>query len=190
MLKKYFVVALLTLCLAVTLFSLIPIGGSQAPAPSNSRMAIAGELGMYDYDPWCDVNDDDIIDIADMSIEVDKFLTTGDTTKNVTITRHANKLAYSATLQPISAHDYFVTPDISIEEYSKITVCIYTTASSNRYWLGTSHWGGYLFYVDDVTNFGTYLVKTYDVPNEAIRVIIYNGDASQSVVSVDIYLIP
>jgi len=60
--KKQLVIAVIAvLCLAVTLFVTIP-----------TRSQTGTE-----YDPWVDVNDDGSIDMADISIAIDKFMTSG-----------------------------------------------------------------------------------------------------------------
>jgi predicted secreted protein len=59
--RKGLIIAILaTLCLAVTLFATVPTK-SQTGA----------------YDPWVDVNDDGSIDMADISIAIDDFMTSG-----------------------------------------------------------------------------------------------------------------
>lgn len=60
--KKGLIIAILaTLCLAVTLFATIPTRSQSGSS----------------YDPWVDVNDDGSIDMADISIAIDSFMTTG-----------------------------------------------------------------------------------------------------------------
>jgi hypothetical protein len=59
--KKGLIIAVLaTCCLAVTLFATV-----------STRSQSGG------YDPWVDVNDDGSIDMADISIAIDNFMTSG-----------------------------------------------------------------------------------------------------------------
>jgi hypothetical protein len=68
--KDVVIVALVTLCLTATLFLIVPI-----------RSQTSGT-----YDPWKDSNDDGKINILDAIGLAGAFGTTGDPTKNVTVT--------------------------------------------------------------------------------------------------------
>jgi hypothetical protein len=69
MIRKDVLLAILaTLCLTVTLFSLAPVRSIQP------------------YDPWADLDDNGFIDIKDVSGVARLYGTTGDSTKNVTVT--------------------------------------------------------------------------------------------------------
>jgi len=57
--------------------------------------------GIWPYEPWWDVNADGVIDIQDVARVSGAFGTFGDSTKNVTVAGHANKLAYSISDQYI-----------------------------------------------------------------------------------------
>jgi hypothetical protein len=69
--KDLLIAVLATFCLTATLFMIIPTRSSP---------------GSNDYDAWSDINDDGSIDMADIAIAIDKFMTNGDTTKNVNVT--------------------------------------------------------------------------------------------------------
>jgi hypothetical protein len=69
--KDLIIAVLVTFCLAVTLFAVIPIKSSSS---SNA------------YDPWLDLNDDGVIDPTDLGMLGTSWSTTGDPTKNVNIT--------------------------------------------------------------------------------------------------------
>jgi hypothetical protein len=161
---------LLTFCLTTTL-SMIDTTKSQ------------------EYNPWADLNGDGKIDILDVVQVTGIYATTGDPTKNVTIAGRANKLAYSVAIN-VAAYSYLYSSWISVNGYSKVSVCISNNANHNRYMLATSHNGGYTFYADNQTDFGTDLVKTYDVPNEQIQVQFTNLATYEVALYMDIYLIP
>ena len=82
--KKDLIIAVLaTFCLTATLFIILP---SRSAEP---------------YNPWADVSGpimgepDGTINMRDINYEIMRFNTLGDTTKNVTIAGHANKLAFT-----------------------------------------------------------------------------------------------
>jgi hypothetical protein len=172
MLKKYFVAALLSFCLAVTLFSLISTSGSQAPANS-SRTPIAGEPGMYDYDSWCDVNHDGVIDIADMSIEVDKFLTIGDPTLTVDI---INSFSANTTNYYISAGSY-QNIYVWTEGFKEITLGFYPTSgtcSIEVYWYEGKAIGGVFYLEQTFASISANTLKVLSIHGSELKLIVYN----------------
>ncbi len=143
------------------------------------------------WDSWLDTNDDGIIDITDIATIISNYGTMGDTTKNVTVARRSNKLAYNVSGQLVVAEGTFYTPWISVDGYSKVSICLYTSALSNYYQLETRHEGGFVFYADTRTNFVFDIVETYDVPNEQIRIFFRNDEAIDNKhIWIDIYLVP
>jgi hypothetical protein len=158
--KKYLIIAVLaTFCLTATLFMVVP-----TKSQSGS------------YDPWTDVNGDGSIDMADISLGIEGFMSNGDATKpvNVTnwptsqpvnITGHATKLVIAASFGALSAGQEWWSPNILVDGYSKVT-----------------------FKFEQVSNFDFIFVKTYDVPNKYIIIVVYNGGAYTAQLFVDIYL--
>lgn len=67
--KDLIIAVLLTFCLTATLFTIIPTHSQVNP-----------------YDPWCDLNEDGVIDITDVVMATSRYRSTGDPTKNVTVT--------------------------------------------------------------------------------------------------------
>jgi hypothetical protein len=68
--KRVLIAAVLaTFCLTATLFMIVPTRSQ----PSS-------------YDPWTDVNDDGTIDMADIAVSINSFMTSGDPTKPVNVT--------------------------------------------------------------------------------------------------------
>ena len=171
--RKDMIFAILTtFCLSALMFAVIPIRGG------------------LPYDPWSDIDDSGKIDMKDIGNVAARFMTSGDSAKNVTIAGHANKLAYTNSTT-VSGNSYFLTPFISVDGYSKVTICIYNTATNNFYRLSTYHFeSASSFYVDTATDFGNDLVKTYDVPNQQIRVRFDNNDGNSRNLHIDVYLIP
>jgi hypothetical protein len=155
---------------------------------------IGSKPGIGEYDPWNDLNSDGTVDIYDAINLAGTYGTSGDPTKNVTIAGHANKLVYSVEEQPVPAGGYFLSPSISVDGYSKMTVSIYEynpPTSFNRYQLAARHFNSSNFFgVDTQFNITLGLVKTYDVPNQEIVVGLFNYDTKQSYVWIDVYVIP
>ena len=179
MIRKDVVIAVLaTFCLTSTLF-MITTSKSQS--------------GVGEYNPWADYNGDGTIDIFDIVPVAVSFGATGDSTKNVTIAGHANKLAFTVSTV-IDTNGVYATEWIPIDGYSKVTVCIDNNEPVppiiNFYTLWTAHYGGPSFVVDQIANFGNSLVKTYDVPNQQIYVEFQNGPTYPATVTIDVYLIP
>jgi hypothetical protein len=71
--KDLVIVVLATLCLILTLFTILPTHSSSSTAA-------------LEYDPWIDVNGDGKIDITDVAMTSGSFGTYGDSTRNVNVT--------------------------------------------------------------------------------------------------------
>ncbi len=168
--KDLIIAVLLTFCFTATLFMV---------ATTRSQ----------EYDPWADLNGDGKIDILDVVGVTGIYATTGDPAKNVTIVNWPkNNLAYSVDTT-VGGFAGFESPYINTAGYSKISICIYTSAAQNTYTLHARHRTLTLdFNVDYAENMMFY-VKTYDVPNEQVLVSFFNADASSRYLNLDIYLI-
>ena len=141
------------------------------------------------YDSWSDLDADGDIDIFDIVKIAGAYGTMGDPAKNVTISGHANRLAYTVTTT-VAASGFFYSGFISVDGYAKVTVCLYSNAADNTYRLETRSHGGFIFYVDSRSDISTDLVQTYDVPNEEIQIVFFNGDTGARAFNLDVYLIP
>jgi hypothetical protein len=172
--KKHLLVAvLITFCLTFVLFSVTPTRSANNP-----------------YDPWLDTNDDGTINMRDIGAVVSAFGGTGDPAKNVTITGLANRLAYSIEHQYIDGGSSWSSPHISVDGYSKMTVSIYADGGSNTYRLFAGHrLSSFDFQVDEISDFGGYLVRTYDVPNQDILIKLTKAYGPEYV-WIEVYLIP
>jgi len=169
--RDIIVTALLTFCMTATLFMILPTRSQE-------------------YDPWADLNEDGIIDIFDVVGVTGIYETTGDTTKNVTVANWpSNKLAYSIETS-VGGFAGFESPYISVASYSKISICIWNDAADDQYWLYARHRGGWDFTADYAENMPNNLVKTYDAPNDEIRVRFFNVDSGSRNLKLDVYLIP
>jgi hypothetical protein len=183
--KKYLIIAVLaTFCLTATLFMVVP-----TKSQSGS------------YDPWTDVNGDGSIDMADISLGIEGFMSNGDATKpvNVTnwptsqpvnITGHATKLVIAASFGALSAGQEWWSPNILVDGYSKVAVSVSLNQATNSLVMfGYDGVGPVnMFKFEQVSNFDFIFVKTYDVPNKYIIIVVYNGGAYTAQLFVDIYL--
>jgi hypothetical protein len=177
MIRKEVMIVLITFCLTATLFSIIPVGS----------------LGVREYNPWYDINDDGKIDLKDYYGVGLKYATTGDSTKNVTIAGRASKLITLANGEPIPAISWFTSDPISVDGYSKISISIGFTEPEFDYYLWTGHDpSNTLFVADqgDETTLGKINCKTYDVMNTYIKIRVRNPGAYEGYLNLDVYLIP
>lgn len=111
--KDAVIVALATLCLTVTLFSIIPVMSTPV------------------YDAWKDVNDDGVIDVKDWQLVKIAIPSMGDPAKNVTVTnwQPTHKVMHYISKENISftsgSASFFnwsgIVPNIYAEGYSRIT---------------------------------------------------------------------
>jgi hypothetical protein len=103
--KDAVIVALASLCLTVTLFSIIP--AMSAPV----------------YDTWKDVNDDGVIDAKDWQLIKIAIPSIGDPTKNVNVTNWPIKRTLNASLAYNLVIDgYPVYLEANVDGYSKMTL--------------------------------------------------------------------
>jgi hypothetical protein len=71
------------------------------------------QSGIRDYDTWTDVNGDGVIDMADISMVIDKFMASGDTTRNVNVTNFPEDrpLTVKKGIEKITIIDFFSAGD-------------------------------------------------------------------------------
>jgi hypothetical protein len=92
--KRELIIAVLsTLCLITTLFTVLPTNSS------------------YEYDPWTDIDNDGSIDMADISIVIDNFMTSGTPMNKTALllevqTARAHNETYSTSLETRSGYDW------------------------------------------------------------------------------------
>ena len=175
--KRVLIIAVLaTFCLTATLFMVVP-----------TRSQTGG------YDPRYDVNGDGKIDMADISTEVEAFMSSGDPTLPVNITGHATQLIKVAEYGMINVSSSWGSSRILVDGYAKFSVNVYYMGYNgpNEYKLYKvdNYTCGINFLVDDVINFSSVLVKTYDVTNKYVLIMILNDGDLPVPMYVDIYLI-
>ena len=141
------------------------------------------------YNPWYDLDENGIINIFDVVALAGTYGTTGNPGKNVTIAGRMSTLAYSFS-GLVEPHMMLSTGWIAVDGYSKLAICLANGALDNSLYVRARHTGGSEFFVESLFDFGADLVKTYDVPNQEIRVIFSNNDATAKSLALDIYLIP
>ncbi len=145
-----------------------------------------------EYDPWIDSNEDGSVDIFDAIMLANVFGTTGDPTKNVTVTGHANKLIKAAYRVSVPSGDAWGNTIYTvIDGYSKVTVLIATSDFPNHLYIYCSGIppNRVLFLIEDVSDFGANFVKTYDVMNQEMNIRFVNLHTDPVEITVQIYLI-
>jgi hypothetical protein len=177
LLKRDLIVAvLLTFCLTVTLFKVLPIGSQSAG----------------DYDPWLDYNSDGLIDMRDIGASSRAFATSGDSTRNVTITNWpAGESTTVWWFEPLVSggiqsdhynasgmgHLHIQTMGVNMNGDETITVRVY-----GRIWNpsgGSAHIEAYAITLSIPTT--TVTSVTIPVPNEQFRFTAYlTGSGSPS----------
>ena len=112
--KDLIIVALATFCLTATLFMI--------------RTSWSGS----DWDPWVDIKEDGTVDIYDAITLANAYGTSGDTTKNVTVTNWPVKRTLNASL----ADNWVIDGsqawqlEANVEGYSKVTLVMKMETSS------------------------------------------------------------
>jgi len=148
---------------------------------------LSSQQSVKEYDPWVDYNEDGKIDIRDIATAAIKFGTEGDPTKNVTIVKHATKLIKVAEQVELLPEIVWTSGFIPTDGYSKVTVLIKMSVTSNAYTLfaydGSEDWT-----MDHVDNFSLHLVRTYDVPNQYVAINVMNNAAWTTYMSCSVYL--
>lgn len=146
--------------------------------------------GSREYDPWLDYNEDGIIDMADISMNIEAFMTTGNPAKNVTVTNWPITLNVSiipttlnltlAINRDVGTSGHWYTQEIS--GYRQATVGIHSFAIPARlivkvYWIigGVEllyhEWS--LASLEDV-------IETFIVQSEVLKIYVATDQGSGS----------
>jgi len=146
------------------------------------------------YDPWVDYNGDGTVNYLDVYSLLIAYGLSGDPTKNVTVVGHASKLLQIAYAVYIPPATQWSSGKIWIDGYAKITVLIALSGSATANSLSIFAFdstGSPGWLVDGTYNFngGDGFVKTYDVMNQQIEILVYNGGTQPYPVFVDVYLV-
>lgn len=112
--KRELVIAILTLCLTATLFTILPAGSKYSTS------------GMGEYDPWLDSNEDGRINILEAIILGGSFGTAGDPTKNVNVINWPTKRTLNASLADnlVIGDGEWQELEANVEGYSKVTLVL------------------------------------------------------------------
>jgi hypothetical protein len=177
--KKDIVLAILaSFCLAVTLFSLAPVRSAQP------------------YDPWSDIDDNGKIDMKDIGNVAARFMTAGDSTKNVTVTNWpVDRPSLNQTLGSgiLPANGMWWSEQADIDGYR--TYYLYVQSVSVP--IGAC----YVYFTaggiegrEDKGNLGgpsIFILGPYDVKGLKIRVLLFSGSSvDDGPVSVGLYALP
>lgn len=142
-----------------------------------------------EYDPWLDSNEDGIIDVNDLSPLGQSYGSSGDPTKNVTIVKHASQFLRVATNEPVGPAGMWTSGWIWVDGYSKVTILIYLTTSSNELLVDVADSGlDWSWQIDHAVGFPNTFIKTYDVVNLQIHISVYNTGGSTAYMFADVYL--
>jgi len=161
--RRIVIAAIFAFCLTITLFLAVP----------TRSIPTVGE-----YDPWADINDDGKVDIKDISYSARLFGTTGDSTKNVTVTNFPIKRTLNASLADnlvIDGIPYYL--EANVEGYSKVTLVmnvVYIEGSpmlgvNIRFIIGGVHTPA--IYTNNTLTVGRYfLLQSYEVIGPTIEI--------------------
>jgi len=120
--KDLVIVVLATLCLILTLFTILPTHSSSSTAA-------------LEYDPWIDVNGDGKIDITDVAMTSGSFGTYGNSTKNVNVTNwpaqqntvtHNDVYQWSTYIEGLAQGQLYYFSNAT-EGYSEMTLTVFST---------------------------------------------------------------
>jgi hypothetical protein len=162
--KKYLIIAVLaTFCLTATLFMIVP-----------TRSQSGG------YDARTDVNGDGTIDMADISIGIDGFMTSGDPTLNVNVTNWPVGRTLNATL----ADNLVIPAGESVElyadvnGYSKVTLVLNLVTSETlivyiNFQVGGA-WTPLIYSNNTLATGNHFLLRSYEVIGQTILIVLDN----------------
>ncbi len=139
------------------------------------------------YDPWFDHDSDGDIDIFDIVPPANAYGTTGNPAKNITITGHATELVTLANNFLMPEAYIWDSGTINVDSYSHVTVLVHIGTNNNGIDIFARATSYYL--VESASNFNGYWCKTYEVMAPNLHIWIYNHDAIDVSLSVEIYLV-
>lgn len=162
-----------------TLFALVLLTVASTP--------LSGQQTSGSYDPWLDYDENGIIDANELHSLGEAYGSSGDATKNITVTGHATEYLRPGLHISILSGDDWLSDMISIDGYAKVTVLIRLSLASNcNYQIFACDDDGESWQIEQA-NVASW-VKTYDVMNQRIQMKINNNSASAITAEVGIYL--
>jgi len=157
--KDLIIVALATFCLTATLFMI--------------RTSWSGS----DWDPWVDIKEDGTVDIYDAISLANAYGTSGDTTKNVTVTNWPVKRTLNASLADNWVIDgsqaWYLEADV--EGYSKATLVLKIETSTGMtdvavYFIIGGVWTTPVYTNHALTGGTHFLLQNYEVIGPTIEI--------------------
>ena len=148
--KDLIIVALATFCLTATLFMVVLTRSADDP----------------NWDPWVDIKEDGTVDIYDAITLANAYGTSGDTTKNVTVTNWPSpksqyELVKVGSINWTSSMTSYIFDDIYVGGYSRMELLVEATNAS--FWVG--QWS---------TGFGDASLKWYKELGEGSRAFVHD----------------
>ncbi len=155
-----------------TFFALVLLTVASAP--------LSGQQFRGAYDPWLDYNEDGRIDVEELHSLGEVYGSSGDLTKNVTITGHATQYVREGGMGiTIPASTHWFSDLVSIEGYAKVTVLVRLSTRANCYlYIHAFDNDGYSWLLETVDPESESWVKTYDVMNQRMKIEIENSNPS------------
>jgi hypothetical protein len=192
MIKKDLVICVLaTFCLVSTMFIVLPRSGKEL-------ISTAGALSQYD--PWCDIDGSGKIDILDVVQLTSRYGTTGDPTRNVTITNWPTSqdvlVWWNSYLGPNSNIN---SPVYNAGGFGHLHVLLFesglstgqtATVNFDAYiWnqTRTSEWT-IVYYTYALTPSNSYTALTVDVPSETFGFNAFTGASTSCHIYLRFYL--
>ena len=167
-----------------TLLALVLLTVASAPQ--------SGQQNGNTYDPWLDYNEDGAIDANDLYQIAQAYGSSGEPTRNVTISSHVTSYIRLGGASNISipADSNWLSEMIIIDGYAKVTILIRTSIGGGfAYWdLCACDNDGHEWVMERASQTSSNWVKTYDVMSQRMRIRIYNSYTSTITADVAVYL--
>jgi hypothetical protein len=169
--KDLIIAVLATFCLTAMIFMVIPIRSSINP-----------------YDPWLDYNEDGKISLQDLILLANSYGTTGDPTKDVTITslNHYSS-EENVAVQPPAGQSSGTYRYFSIEGFRQVSLYVGAlNSTSHSLWIqmgsynnktGEAYYQTFSEIIPTITGttFATAYIETFAVQGPELRVVIWPG---------------
>lgn len=152
----------------------------------------SGQQSGNSYDAWLDYNDDGLIDVYELYQIGQAYGSSGEPTRNVTVSSHATSYIRLGGTSNISvpALSTWWSESILIDGYAKVTVM---SEESLLGFLNLELYAcdneGHQWFMDKPARLNGYLVKTYDVMSPRIQIKITNPSNNAITLDIAFYLI-
>lgn len=153
----------------------------------------SGQQGSNSYDPWLDYNEDGVIDVDELHRIAEAYGSSGEPTRNVTVSSHATSYIRLGGASNISipALSTWLSEMISIDGYAKVTILIRSSIGGGNVNLDlyACDNDGHEWLIERPILPNSNWVKTYDVMSQRIRIKIQNTYSSAITADVAVYLV-